>query len=272
MAVIVEKEKYSFSKLSTFKQCKYQYYLNYIEKRKGEDNAFSQYGTFVHSILEQHAKGELAAYELLDAYTEGYDKAVTNPFPPNRYVDLAESYYHDGYEFLKNFDGLDDLDILGVETRFKEPLDDFYYTGVIDLSYLDSDGGIVVQDWKSKSKFTNKAEQDKYARQPLSYGLHILRKHKKLPKTARFYMFRKQEIVDIPFTTDGYESALDWIRSTVKEIRECKEWEATPDRFFCEELCSFRNTCEFKGGDLQSLSTEKKFKRRKKNSETKQPA
>jgi hypothetical protein len=258
-------EKYSFSKLSTFNQCKYQYYLNYIEKRKGKDNAFSQYGTFVHSILERHAKGELAAYELLDVYRDGYDKAVTEPFPPNKYVELAESYYQDGYEFLKNFDGLDDLEILGVETRFREPLDDFCYTGVIDLTYRDHDGGIVVQDWKSKSKFKNKMEQSQFARQPLSYGLHIIKKYKEPPKTLRFYMFRKQEIIDIPFTTQDYESALGWIKDTVKEIRECEEWSATPDSFFCSELCGFRDMCEFKGGGTERTSTAKKSKKPKKN-------
>ena len=272
MAVIVEKEKYSFSKLSTFQQCKYQYYLNYIEKRKGEDNAFSQYGTFVHSILERHAKGELAVYELLDVYRDEYENAVTHEFPPNKYVDLSESYYHDGYEFLKNFDGLDGLEILGVETRFKELLDDFYYTGVIDLTYKDVDGGIVVQDWKSKSKFANKAEQNKYARQPLSYGLHIIRKYKTPPKTLRFYMFRKQGIIDIPFTTQEYENALGWVKDTVKEIRECKDWDATPDKFFCDELCNFRDTCEFKGGETKRTSTATKSKKPKKNSVTTQPA
>ena len=260
-----EKERYSFSKLTTFEQCRYQYYLNYIEKRKGEQNAFAQYGTFVHSLLEQHAKGELAVWELLDVYRDGYDQAVTHPFPPNKYVDLAESYYHDGYEFLKNFDGLDELEILGTETRFKETLDDFYYTGVIDLTYRDKDGGIVVQDWKSKSKFANKKEQAEYARQPLSYGLHIINKFKIPPKTLRFYMFRKRGIIDIPFTTQDYENTLCWIRGTVKEIRECKVWDATPDKFFCDELCNYRDTCEFKGGGTGRTSTAKKSTKPKKN-------
>ena len=247
-AVRLEKEKYSFSKLTTFEQCKYQYYLNYIEKRKGEPNAFSQYGTFVHSLLEQHAKGELAVYELLDAYQDQYVQTVTQPFPPNKYVDLAESYYHDGYEFLKNFDGLDDLEIIGVETRFKEPLDDFNYTGVIDLTFKDTVGGIVVRDWKSKSKFANKKEQNKYSKQPLSYSLHIINKYKSPPKTLQFFMFRKSEIVNIPFQEKEYENALNWIRDTVKDIRSCKEYPASPDPFFCSNLCDFRNSCPYKRG------------------------
>ena len=172
-----EKERYSFSKLTTFEQCRYQYYLNYIEKRKGEQNAFAQYGTFAHLLLEQHAKGELAVWELLDAYTDLYDENVTLPFPYNKYVDLAESYRHDGYEFFKTFDGLDDLDIMEVETRFAEPLDDFLFTGVIDITYRDTDGGIVIRDWKSKSKFANKLELSNYARQPFSYALHIKNKY-----------------------------------------------------------------------------------------------
>jgi hypothetical protein len=158
---------------------------------------------------------------------------------------LQQSYYSDGYEFLKNFDGLDDLKILGAEVRFKEPLDDFIYTGVIDLIYRDGNDGIVVRDWKSKSKFTNKKEQSEYARQPLSYGLHILSKFKQPPVLLQFFMFRKNNIINIPFSQKEYEDALKWIRESVQEIRLCKEYPAAPDQFFCGNLCDFRNTCPF---------------------------
>ena len=222
--------------------------MNYIEKQKGEENAFSQYGTFVHSLLEQHAKGELGAWELLDAYTDEYSDKVTLQFPYNRYVDLSESYFKDGYEFLKNFDGLDDLDIIGVETRFRETLDDFIYTGIIDIIYIDKDGGIVVRDWKSKSKFANKKELARYAKQPLSYSLHIKNKYNKSPKSVQFFMFRKQNIVDIPFRESEYDDALNWARATVSDIRNCKDWPASQDDFFCENLCGFRNMCPYKRG------------------------
>jgi len=245
----VNTETYSFSKLSSFHQCKYQYYLTYIEKRKGVDNAFSQYGTFIHSILERHAKGELGAWEMLDAYVEGYDSAVTEPFPHNQYADLQQSYYRDGYDFLKNFDGLDDLDIIGTEIRFKEPLDDFTYTGIIDIVYKNKDGGIVVRDWKSKAKFSNKKEQAEFARQPLSYGLHILNKFNKPPVLLQFFMFRKNNIVNIPFNQKEYDEALTWIRESVKEIRACQDYPASPDQFFCSALCSYRNTCQLKRGE-----------------------
>jgi hypothetical protein len=139
---------------------------------------------------------------------------------------------------------------------------------VIDLAYRDKNG-IVVQDWKSKSKFKNKAEQLEFARQPFSYGLHIKQKFKESPTLLRFYMFRKQEMVDIPFTEAGFTEATDWIRSTVKEIRECEEWPATQDQFFCENLCNFRETCEFRGGGTKRTSTVKKSKKPRKNSETK---
>ena len=255
---LIARERYSFSKLTTFEQCKYQYYLNYIEKRKGEQNAFAQYGTFAHSLLEQHAKKDLAVWELLDAYTDLYDENVTLPFPPNKYVDLAESYYLDGFEFFKNFDGLDDLEILGVEMRFVEPLDDFEYTGVIDLGYRNDKGKIIVQDWKSKSKFANKKELANFARQPLSYGLHIKRKFNEDPDILRFYMFRKQNVVDIPFVESEYQKTLDWIRSSVNEIRTCNEWTANPSGFFCEALCDHRETCEYKGGEIKRTSKRKK--------------
>ena len=265
-----DKEKYSFSKLTTFEQCKYQYYLNYIEKRKGEQNAFAQYGTFVHSLLEQHAKGELAVWELLDAYTDLYEESVTLPFPYNKYSDLSQSYHNDGYEFFKSFDGLDDLDIIEVEARFAEPLEDFLFTGVIDITYRDTDGGIVIRDWKSKSKFANKQELSKYSRQPLAYGLHIKNKFNVPPKMLQFFMFRRNEIVEIPFQESEYESALNWIKNTVTEIRGCKDFKANPNAFFCESLCDFRNTCEHKGGETERTLTAKKSTKPKKNLEIEQ--
>ena len=68
---------YSFSKIKTFYTCKYQYYMNYVlpieQRPKKHENAFAQYGSFVHEILEKFFSGELAEFELTDYYAENFD-------------------------------------------------------------------------------------------------------------------------------------------------------------------------------------------------------
>lgn len=119
------KENYSFSKLSSFNGCKYGYLLNYIKcceacssfnreeqccehaladfdplsspierthcpfftKYVNEENAFSQYGTMVHGILEEYERGDLAEWELVDCFKERFEKEITKDFPWNAYVD-----------------------------------------------------------------------------------------------------------------------------------------------------------------------------------------
>jgi RecB family exonuclease len=240
-------EQYSFSKLSSFHQCKYGYYLTYIAKEKGIENAFSQYGTFVHGLLERYETGELEVYELCDEFIKGYSDNVTFAFPPNRFVDLRESYFKDGVAYLENFDGFDEYEILAVEDEFLEDVDgDFNLKGFIDLVLRDSDGGITIIDHKSKAKFASKQEQKRYARQLYVYSLRVLRRWGVYPKKLIFNMFRKQKTVEIDFNEADYDESVSWMKSTVSEIRNCKSWNASPDEFMCNHLCNHREGCEFK--------------------------
>lgn len=243
-------EQYSYSKLATFEQCKYQYWLTYIKKIKGESNAFSEFGSFVHFLCEQYEKGHLAVYELADKYLEDYFNTIQHEFPPNKYVDLGEKYYQDGLNFLYDFEGLDDYKILGAEDEFTEEIDDpegkFRIKGFVDLEYEDPNGLLVVHDWKSMSKFKSKAEQEHKARQLYMYALRIYRKFGRYPDLLRFYLFRKQKSVDIKFNMDDYNKAWDWVHKTVSDIRHCSEFPASYDKFFCDNLCDFRNVCEQK--------------------------
>ena len=258
-----KKPIYSFSRLSSFDECKYQYYLNYVmpkdERPINEDNAFNLYGSFVHELLEKYSKGELASWDLLDKYVDEFDIQVNKEFPPNAFVDLHDSYYNDGYAFLEGFDGFDDnYETLGVEQYFIVDFGDFKLRGFIDLILRDKHtGGIIVQDWKSKSSFSSKREQMEYARQPYLYSKYIYDKYGVWPETLRFYMFRKDKIVDIPFTKEGYEEAVAWARTQVRKIEDNisddKGWSCRDDvegkdgqlNFFCNFICGFRNSCQF---------------------------
>lgn len=242
-------EKYSFSKLSSFHQCPLQYYYTYIAHEQGEENAFAQYGSFVHSLLEKWGKGELAEYELLDEYENNFFDVVTQEFPPNKYTDLREKYYTDGERFCSEFDGVDAKEILGIEENFDEKMssedgrDDFIVRGFVDLIYIDTKGRLVVHDWKSKAKFKNADEQKKYARQLYIYAYYIKNKYGRFPDLLRFHMFRNSKDVDIEFNESDYNEAIKWVQDTVKQIRDCREFECKPDDFYCQYLCDMRLKC-----------------------------
>ena len=216
---------------------------------QGENNAFAQYGSFVHSLLERWGKDELAEYELLGEYEDKFFDRVTQEFPPNKYTDLSKKYYDDGVQFLSNFEGVDAKEILGVEEHFEEPIaaadgrDSFIIQGFIDLIYIDSAGRLVVHDWKSKAKFKNPAEQKKYARQLYIYSIYVKLRYGKFPDLLRFHMFRNSKDVDIKFNIDDYYEAINWMQETVKEIRDCGEFESRPDDFYCQYLCDMRLKC-----------------------------
>ena len=245
---------YSFSALTTFEQCKYQYYLNYVMPRElrppNEENAFSQYGGFVHELLEQCSLGKVASFELCEKYVDEFDIAVTMDFPPNAFADLRSSYYNDGYSFLEKYEGFPEYEILGVEQKFTEDFGSFKLRGVIDLILRDKEGNIIIQDWKSKAKFKNKEEQRHYGFQTHLYAKHIKSKYGVWPTTLRFYMFRKGNIVDIPFTVAGYEDAVQWAENTINQIRVCEEWVPSCDSFFGTTLCGFRNSCQYVERDV----------------------
>lgn len=241
------KERYSFSKLSSFNTCKYGYKLTYIDHVKGIGNCFSSYGSEVHSIMERYAKGEIELWDLSDIFEWEFESAVPENFPSTKFCpDMRKLYYEQGVDFLKNFPGYDNCKILEVESAFDHDIDDWTFNGIIDLVLEDKDGNLIIQDYKSKSSFKSKIEQAEYARQLYLYSLHIREKYGKDPDILRFFLFRKNSIIDIKFDPRGVEEALSWARETVRAIRECWDYPPTCEEFYGENLCNHREHCDYK--------------------------
>lgn len=241
-----EKEKYSFSKLSSFYTCPYGWWLRYEEHKVGIGNAFSSYGTFVHSIMERYAKGEADIWELPALYEWEFETAVPEKFPWNKYTVLHDSYYRQGLDFLKSFQGYDNYKILGVEQSFDQDIDDWVFTGIIDLILEDKEGKIIIRDYKSKATFKNDKEKREYARQLYLYSMYVKNKLGKFPDELQFLMFRKQTLVTIPFNEEDYSEAIGWAKNTVQTIRDALEFPPKCDDFYGNNLCNHREYCDFK--------------------------
>ena len=248
---VAEREHYSFSRLSAWSICPYAWKMRYIDHLPGVGNAFSSYGTFVHSLLEGYANGKYQLWDLPEIYEWGFDAAVPEEFPANRFADLRKTYYEQGLDFLRQFEGYPHCKILGVEKKFALPIDDWALDGIIDLVYEDQGGRIIIRDYKSKASFKSKKEQAEYARQLYLYSEYVKSEYGKYPDELQFLQFRKNNTVKIPFKENDLKEAFDWAKGVVKEIRGAFDFPPRPDQFYCKNLCDNRHNCEFimEGGD-----------------------
>ena len=245
-------ETYSFSRLTTFHQCKYQYWLNYIADEKPEKvgSGYTENGSFCHALLEGYERGELAIYELADLYEEGFAENVPSSFPTLRGVYQGDKCYEDCYNFFASFDGIPNkYEIIGAEDHFVELIESditepFNFQGYIDLILKEKETGkLVLWDWKSSANMTKKTLLEKEPQLYL-YSLRMLRQYGKLPDELIFYSFRSDKAYPIKFDESKYLKYLNWMTDTVKQIRECTEWDKNVQYFFCTNLCDFRGFCD----------------------------
>lgn len=241
--VDIDNMVWSFSRLNSFHGCKHAWYRSYVLKEKGVNNSFAEYGTMVHEIFERYAQGELEVYELVNEFDQQYESRVWD-FPPNKYVNLVESYKNQGIDYFTNFDGFDDYKILGIEKKINFELEGFKFVGFIDSLLEDKNKNIIVQDFKSKASFKSKKEKKEYGRQLYLYSSNMVEEYGKYPDKLVFNMFRKNNIEEIPFNINDFEEAKKWALNTIELISKEKDFEAKVDDFFCSQLCNFRYECE----------------------------
>lgn len=251
---------YSFSKLKTFYNCKLYYYMHYYDKSlQEESHGTSEFGSFVHEILEKYAKGELEIYELLPYYKEHYSQNVVSSFSlkmsENFSKDMAQRYYESGENFLENFSGFD-FDILDAELQFDLPYSNlFFLNGKIDL-IARKDEDIYLIDYKSKGNWKSKSEKEEYSKQLYLYAWAIKQIYGVFPKKMAFYMFRINKWEWFDFSEQKMFEVLNWAKNVVEEIES--EFDFSPETdnngnivvdFWKRNFCGIRNSCKYHCGE-----------------------
>ena len=244
-------ETYSFSRLRRFSECPLSYYKKYIEGDDTENgHGTSEFGSFVHLILEKYAKKEIDLSDIVSYYVENFNINVNSTFilkmSDTFKKNFEEDYYMSGLDYLTNFEGFSEFgEILEVEYEFEiEYNNKFKINGKIDLVTKDKDGNIYIIDHKSKSAFKNKKEMAEYRRQLYIYSFAIKNKYGKFPKKLYFNMFRKNKILEFDFSEQDYYEALNWFENTVDEIENNIVFLSNIDSFFCRNFCDYRDNCE----------------------------
>lgn len=228
---ILDGMRWSFSSVNTYNTCPQAFRLGYLDALPRVDNAFSDWGTFMHSIMERYFKHELEFFELSQVYVDGYAEAVKNKFPPNKFCDLSKRYYDAGKDYLDNFDGLfEDCEIVGVEQKVKLIIDGRPFVGVIDL-LLRGPAGYIILDHKSKGRWKSKRELGEYARQLYLYAFYVKEQYGVWPIKLVFNMVRTGgELTEIPFVEADAIAAKQWFLDTIDAIYSDDKFLSTPNR------------------------------------------
>ena len=182
----VKKPRYSYTALSTFEHCPFQFYLKYIAKRRSEESALHlELGNLAHKIKELISKDLMAGntpdyekYEemlLKEGYT-GLDKANGQEEILLSCDELRGKYFEDWIapdtksgmtyeqklgifvEHLKDEEYDPEWRTIGAEVNFEVEFDDVILFGIIDKIQENSQGQLRIVDYKSSKKVFTDAE------------------------------------------------------------------------------------------------------------------
>jgi len=235
--------RWSFSKLEAFEHCPMMFKLVYLDGHPAFGNAFSEYGTFCHGLLEEWAKGECSAIALAEEYERRYDEAVVHTFPPFP-KGMADKYYEAGLRYFESFMGFDGYDILAAEEKFVVDIGDYPVSGVVDLVLRNQETGeITVIDHKSKSAATMKKDLDIYRRQLYIYAAYVKRKYGYFPTRLSFNLFREGSFIHEDFDPAQFEATMTWVVRTIEQILFETDWKALPSSYFCQFVCDVATEC-----------------------------
>ena len=243
---------YSYTQLTTYDTCHWNYFLKYIEEPEIEEagNAFSEYGSLIHELIDLWARGEIAMTDLKDEYIARYADAVVHSFP-RMMRGISEKMYDAGIDYFENFDGFPGFDIVGTETKYETEIAGKKFTGIVDMLLRDKfTGQLTILDHKSKSLATFKKEEKTIYRQQYLYSKFIYENYGEWPAVLAFNLFREGGVIkEKPFDAAEYEKVLDWAARIINEIEEndpigMLQMKEKPD-LFCNEICGMRTNCAF---------------------------
>lgn len=263
----MEQEKYSFSRLETFHNCKRLYYYNYIIGNRSGDNIYSFLGTVVHELTQGMEQGFETNQSSVKKFLEAVEDAEI--FDLEWISDKVKSNYVECItHFLDNYTPLNNNSIR-IEDYFEIEINNAIVRGYIDLWYRIGND-IYIIDLKTSTKFTKK-DLPKKARQLILYGISMSQKYPDYKINLQFNMLKyglkngrllernklgildefSDGILSVDYNNEVAEETKKYVIETVIEINKIKKddislWtmDNNPEKdFFCKNLCTHRATC-----------------------------
>lgn len=255
----VDAMRWSFSRLSSFENCPYEFYLNYIvaddDAYPAESNYYADVGRYVHEILAKIFLGELSPDDAPDYFMDHFDENVYYEASQNSMKSTFDSCLE--YFATVDFDWLDNFEVLGVEKEITFRYHDHEFIGYIDLLLKDKrDGSIIVVDHKSSEYPLRKdgkvkkqcAETfEKYKRQMYLYAHGVKQLVGVFPTLFCWNHFKDGgKVAQHKFVEQEYADTMTWVDKQIEAASNEDTFEPNESYFYCFNLCKFRNSCDYK--------------------------
>ena len=163
---------WSYSRLTTFHNCKYSYKLAYVDGIRGKENIYSVLGSLAHDILEEaYNTKKFDKDKAKIIYTTGVNKAIDSGMrfsaDENMHSNIYKNYITSMNHYFDNFK-LEDFKSKQEGLLIKHLFGNNYIQGYYD-QIRNYNGIFEVIDFKTSTKFKT-ADRKEKARQLLLYA------------------------------------------------------------------------------------------------------
>lgn len=266
-----DKDIWSFSRLTSYDNCAYNFYKTYILKEKGDDNFFSQLGTALHELCERVANGEIDCNESNELFHDNFYDFYTEAAPPH-FIDLELSAYEKMSPYFsrsKYWKG----NVLSAEkyVEYQLPSNE-WMRGYIDL-VIENKDGVDLIDFKSSTPYKGKNLESKRMQLDL-YAWAWKQETGEYPKRLIFSWFKDcNNPTILPFDYDKMMRAVEFADSRIEHLNKLLKVQDKlnavglfmPDRdkltdkkgnrdFFCKNLCNHKSSCIFTQEDKFNMN------------------
>ena len=242
---LIKDMTWSYSRIESFVDCPYRWFLKYIKKCKGIPLFYSSYGTFMHRLIEGYYNDEVAKDELSLEFLCGFSTNVRGERPRSSTV---EKYIQEGKKYFENFAPFP-YSKVEVEGRFDYKIGRLPFVAYIDF-LGEKDGDLYIIDNKSRDlkPRVNKERKsnetlDKMLRQLYLYAAAVKKKYKQYPKSLCFNCFRTGVFIEEPFIKTEYDKTIAWAQQQIKKIENESDFLPIVDFFKCRHLCEVKEDC-----------------------------
>lgn len=244
---LVDNMTFSYSRVSCFGNCRYQWLLKYIYECEDKEMFYASYGSFIHKILERFYKGELKRDDLLIEFLSGFETEVKGDRPSDS---IVSSYIQKGCDYFRKFKPFP-FNTIAVEKKINFSVGKYNAVGIID--YVgEKDGNLYIVDNKSRdlkprskrSKPTVKdRELDEMLKQLYIYSEAVKQEYGKYPVSLCFNCFKSGVFIEEPFIESAHKEALSWYENQIDKIKNTKDFYPSIDFFMCKYLCGVQDEC-----------------------------
>lgn len=245
----IKEMTWSYSRVKTFEECPYGFLLKYIKHCDTETTFFSEYGLFIHKIIEMYLKKELGKDQLKSYYIVNFNSEIKHK-PPNSKIFI--NYFQQGLEYFEDIDiPLDD--VIGIEKEVFFNINGYEFIGYIDI-VGSKNNYLLIIDNKSRnlkcrsnrSKPTKSdIELDEYLKQLYIYSIPIFNELNKFPEKVAFNCFRTKKFIVEDFQKEKMENAKKWVIHQIELINKEEDWNPKLEYFKCHHLCDVSKHCEY---------------------------